>query len=298
MVGSIASSPAVDLSTLPPPELAPLPDFATRRAAKLARLVELHAEFTALVESDPAVKLIEADSYDELVLTQAFNDAGKQLLLAYAEGANLDHLGANMDCSRLVVTPATGTTAAVMESDTAYRRRLQLAPHQFSVAGPELAYKFHALSADGDVADATAISPSPGEVVITVLSRSGSGLPSAAVIAAVETVLTGPVRPLTDHVTVQPATLVDYAIVARIYPFAGPDGGLILQTALDRLNAYLAKARKLGWDVPRSAIYAALQVDGVVQRVELDSPPVDVAISPYQVGNPTAVQVTIGGTEL
>ena len=44
-----------------------------------------------------------------------------------------------------------------------------------SVAGPTGAYEFHALSADGDVKDAAATSPAPGEVVVTVLSRTGDG---------------------------------------------------------------------------------------------------------------------------
>ena len=62
-----------------------------------------------------------------------------------------------------------------MESDPDFRRRIQLAPEGFSVAGPEGAYIFHALSADPGVLDACATSPSPGEVVVTVLARAGDG---------------------------------------------------------------------------------------------------------------------------
>lgn len=332
MVGSIASSPAIDLSSLPAPVLVDQPDYETRLAAKLARLITQMPSFSALVESDPAMLLLEADSYDELVLAQAVNDACLQLLLAYATGANLDQIGANMDCPRLVVTPATDTTDAVMETDTVYRQRIQLAPHQFSVAGPELAYVFHARSAHADVADATAVSPKPaditalvlsilaahdgdaalvadmttaldeadwpGDVTVTVLSSTGTGVPSAEVLAAVDTVLQGDVRPLTDNVTVQAPELVDYAIKARIYPFAGPDQDLILETAKDQLDAYLATARKLGRDVSRSAHIAALFVGSTVQRVELDSPAGDIAVSTSQLGNPVSIDVTIGGTEL
>src|SRR3546814_9711108 len=46
---------------------------------------------------------------------------------------------------------------AVMESDSDLRRRLVLAPEGYSVAGPEGAYIFHALSAHPDVLDASAI---------------------------------------------------------------------------------------------------------------------------------------------
>lgn len=298
MVGSIATSPAVDLSLLPPPVLVDQPDFETRLAGKLARLISLMPAFSALVESDPAILLLEADSYDELVLARAFNDTAQGLLLAFASGANLDQLAAPLDVTRMVIAPATPTTAAVMESDTAFRQRIQLAPHRYSVAGPELAYVYHARSAHGDVADATARSPSPGEVVVTVMSASGNGVPGAGVLAAVNTVLQdGEVRPLTDQVTVQPAQLVPFAIEAQLYVFAGPDQGLILATAQASLDRHLADIRKLDRDAARSAMIAALHV-GNVQRVVLLQPAADVPINYYQLGNPTSVSVTIAGTEL
>lgn len=331
MVGSIASSPAVDLSTLPPPVLVDQPDFETRLAGKLARLVAQMPAFSALVESDPAMMLLQADSYDEVVLAQAVNDAARGFLLAFAVGANLDHLGALMDVPRLVLIPASGSAAAVLEGDTAYRQRIQLAPHRFSVAGPELAYVFHARSAHGDVADVKAFAPKPanikalvldvladhgaapelvaamtvalddaewpGDVKVAVLSSSGTGVPSAEVLAAVDSVLQGPVRPLTDNVSVQPAEQVDFVIEARLWVFAGPDQGLILSTANASLDVHLAEIRKLDRDAARSAIIAALHV-GNVQRVELLQPAADVVVDWYQVGNPISRSVTIAGTEL
>ena len=297
MVGSIASSPAVDLSRVPAPTLVPQPGFETRFADKLASLIAQHPAFSALVESDPAMKLLEADSYDEMVLAQAFNDAARGMLLAFAAGNNLDQLGALYDVARLTIAEASETEAAVLESDGAFRQRIQLAPHSFSVAGPELAYVFHARSAHGDVADATAVSPAPGEVVVTVLSANGSGVPSADVLAAVDARLQGGVRPLTDLVTVQAAAPVDFTIEAELYVFAGPDQALLLQTAQDALDAYLEAARRLDRDIARSALIAALHV-GNVQRVNLIAPANDIAISSSEVGNPTSISVTIAGTEL
>ncbi|PNU06475.1 hypothetical protein A8V01_02725 [Novosphingobium guangzhouense] len=331
MVGSIASSPAVDLSTLPAPVLVAQPDFETRLAAKMARLIAQMPAFSALVESDPAMLLLQADTYDEVVLAQAVNDMARGFLLAFATGANLDHLGALMDVPRLTVTAATDTAAAAMEGDTAYRQRIQLAPHRFSVAGPELAYVFHARSAHGDIADVKAFAPNPddikalvldlladneaaadliatmadalddadwpGVVRIAVLAASGDGVPSPDVLSAVDTALQGPVRPMTDIVIVQPAEPVDFAIEARLFVFAGPDQGLILSTAQDSLAAHLEDIRKLDRDAARSAIIAALHV-GNVQRVELLQPPTDVVVDWFQVGNPVSVSITIAGTEL
>lgn len=299
MVSSIATSPAIDLSGLPAPEVIAQPDFETRLAAKLAQLVALQPGFSALVESDPAMKLLEADSYDEIVQAQAFAEAARGMLIAFATGPRLDHLAALYGVARLVFTPADpeAGTAAVLESDTALRQRVQLAPHGFSVAGPELAYVFHARSAHGDVADATAVSPTPGQVLVTVLSSIGSGVPSAPVLDAVRAVVAGDVRPLTDEVIVQGAALVNFTIEAELHVFAGPDQELIRQTALASLGAHLASARRLGRDIARSAIIAALHV-GNVQRVELLQPASDMAITPGQIGNAASVTVTIAGTEL
>lgn len=299
MVGSIASSPTIDLSGLPAPAIIGQPGFEARFAAKFAQLVALYPDYTELVESDPAVKLLQADAYDELVLAQAFAEAAQGMLIAFATGPRLDHLAALYGVARLEVTPAdpAAGTAAVLETDTALRQRVQLAPHSFSVAGPELAYVFHARSAHADVADATAVSPTPGQVLVTVLSSVGSGVPSAPVLDAVRAVVAGPVRPLTDEVIVQAAALVDFTIEAELHVFAGPDQELIRQTALASLAAHLAAARRLGRDIARSAIVAALHV-GNVQRVELLQPVSDIAITPGQIGNAAAIAVTVAGTEL
>ncbi|MFN3456465.1 MAG: baseplate J/gp47 family protein [Novosphingobium sp.] len=284
MVSSIATGPSVDLSALPAPAILDQPSFETRLAGKLATAIGQFPGFADLVESDPAMKLLQADSYDEMILAQAMNDAARGLLLAFATGPRLDHLAAFYEVERLTD-----------ESDTALRQRVQLAPHSFSVAGPELAYVYWARTADADVADATAVSPTPGQVVVTVLSASGSGVPGSGVLDAVTEVLTGPVRPLTDEVIVQGASLVPFAIEAQLTVFAGPDQALILQTALDSLNAHLATARKLGRDVTRSALIAALHVANV-QKVELLSPVADLDIDPSEIASVSDIDVTIAGT--
>ncbi len=71
-----------------------------------------------------------------------------------------------MNTKRLVITPATDTTDAVMESDTSLRLRAQRAYDGLSVAGPSGAYEYFARSASGLVRDARAISPSPANVTV------------------------------------------------------------------------------------------------------------------------------------
>lgn len=331
-ISSIATSPAVDLSQLPPPVLVPQPDFETRFAAKIARLIASMPAFDALVESDPAMKLLEADSYDEQLLAQAFNDAARQMLIAFASGPNLEHLGADYGVARLEITPANPVTGmpAVMESDHDLRERILLAPHSFSVAGPERAYVYHALSASADVLDASATAPTPddikqvvygileahaadpaliasmtaalngaiwpGTVIISILSRTGDGTAPMGTLSAVEAVLTDDaVRPLTDEVIVQSADIVGFDINADLWLFAGPDRDLILNAARASLDAFLLKARRMGRDMPRSAMIAALHVGGV-QRVVLNQPAADQVRSLLQAGWPVTITITDAGT--
>ncbi|QCI92892.1 baseplate J/gp47 family protein [Novosphingobium sp. EMRT-2] len=291
----------VDLSRLPAPSVVEELDFETILAANLAWFTTaIEAEggsFDATVKSDPVVLAIHLFSYREMILRQRSNDVARAVMVAYAEDADLDNLGALFGVERFIITPADPLTGTddVLESDDDFRRRIVLAPEGYSVAGPEGAYIFHALSADADVIDASATSPDPGEVVVTVLSRSGDGTPAPAVLAAVEARLTDDnVRPMTDHVTVQAADIVDYAVEATLTFFAGPDRAIVLALAQSRLATYQANARRLGRDVTRAGIIAALCPEGV-QNVELASPPADIPITRQQAGNCTGVTITDGG---
>lgn len=155
-----------------------------------------------------------------------------------------------------------------------------LAPEGFSVAGPEGAYIFHALSADPDILDASATSPEPSHVLVSILSRSGNGQASAQLVAKVSAYLTAEERrPLTDFVTVQSAQIVNYAIEATLTTFSGPDGSVVLAAARKSLDAYIAASHRMGRDITRSGIFAALHVEGV-QNVAL--PPASIVISSTQ----------------
>lgn len=294
---SSATSTAVDLSQLPAPAVVETLDFETILAAKLAFFEAIFPTFSALLESDPVLKLVEVIAYQELLLRQRINDAAQANLIAYAQGSDLDNLAAIFGVTRNVIAPADqqAGTPAVLEDDTALRRRVILAPDSYSVAGPASAYVFHALSADGEVLDASASSPAPGEVVVAVLSRLGDGTASPELIAKVDAALSADtVRPLTDQVTVQSATIVNVNITAALTIYPGPDAQLQLDMANAGLDAMLERNRRLGRDITRSAIIAALHVGGV-QNVVLSEPADDVIISPLQAPAISARTITIAG---
>lgn len=292
-----ASSTAIDLSRLPPPDVVETLSFEAILARRRADFLARYPQFTAFVESDPAIKLLETGAYAELVLRQRINDAARSVMIAYALGGDLDNLAAFFGVVRREITPADPLTGApaVMESDDDLRRRVLLAPDSFSVAGPASAYVFHALSADGDVLDASAISPRPGEVTVSILSRLGDGTASPELLDTVRDLLAGDeVRPLTDRVRVQSAELVPFDVVARLTLYPGPDAQLILSTAVSALEQLLANSRRLGRNIARSAIIAALHVGGV-QKVDLEQPFSDLVIEETQVALVGTVEVSIAG---
>lgn len=290
---------AVDLSRLPAPDVVEPLDFESIFGAMLAKLRDLDDSFTALVESDPAYKVLQVAAYRELLIRQRVNDAAKAVMLAYAQKADLDHLGALLGVGRLQLAPGDPDRGIppTMESDTDYRRRITLAPEGFSVAGPEGAYIYHALSASPQVLDASATSPEPAHVVVTVLSRDGDGAASADLCAAVATAVNADnVRPMTDEVTVQSAGIVPYQVKGTIFTFAGPDSAVVLAESRKRLDAYVAEAHRIGRDITMSGLYAALHCDGI-QRVTLTSPAGDIAIDRTQAAFCTAIKLHYGGVD-
>ncbi len=302
-----SGSTAVNLSRLPFPEVVETLSIEAIIAEAKQELIDLITEVDAAagaaiaavlqLESEPLVKLIEIFAMREGNLRQRVNDAGRAIMVAYAVGADLDHLGARFGVFRLEITPADPEhgVAAVMESDEAFRRRVLLAPEAFSVAGPEGAYQSHALDASGDVLDASATSPTPGAVLITVLSRLNEGVPSPELLALVEAAVSAEdVRPLTDFVTVAAAEILTFEVEATITTFAGPDAAVVMAEARSRLDAYLTESFKLGRDVTRNGIASALRPEGV-HDVALTQPAANIVVSRLQAARCTGVTLTYGG---
>mgnify|MGYP001098405934 CR=1 FL=1 len=299
----MAGFTAVDLSQLPAPTVVEVLSYESIFAALLASYVALTEAsgqtYTALVESDPVYLLLQAAAYRELVWRQRVNDAARAVMVAYAVGSDLDQLAAGFGVKRLQLDPGdpSHSIPPTMESDTDLRRRIILAPEGFSVAGPEGAYIYHALSASGDVLDASATSPAPCEVVVSVLSRVGNGTADAALVAAVAAVLGADnVRPLTDLVTVQSATVIEYTVEATIYTYAGPDSAVVLAASRARLDAYVEESHRLGRDVTMSGLYSVLHSPGV-QRVELTAPVADIVVDRTQAAYCTGISILSGGVD-
>ncbi|MBY5930787.1 baseplate J/gp47 family protein [Halomonas sp. DP8Y7-3] len=292
---------AIDLSRLPVPNIIEEVDYEAILSEQLADLSARFPGFDVPAESDPAHKILEVTAYRELLVRQRVNEAARAVMLAYALDEDLDNLGALFNVERLQTDP--GNPGAIppiqpsYESDAEFRRRILLSLQGLSTAGPEGAYIYHALSAEGGVLDASATSPAPGDVVVTVLAREGDGTPPAALLDAVDAAVSADdVRPLTDHVIVQSAQVVTYAIAATLYFQPGPDSQVVLAEAQAAAEAYAEQQHRLGLDVTLSGVYAALHRPGV-QRVELANPTATITIAPDQASYCTGITLTDGGVD-
>jgi phage-related baseplate assembly protein len=246
------------------------------------------------LESEPLTKLCEENAYRELLWRRRVNEAALATMLAKARGADLEQIAGNYNVTRLVITPATDDTDAVMESDDALRERTQMAFEGLSTAGPRNAYIFHARSADGRVADATAESPSPAVVVVTVQALIGDGSADQELLDVVSAYLSDEDRrPVADRLTVQSADVIEYTLNAQLLlATTGPESEPIRLAAVARAEALTRARRRLGVEVSASAIYAALHVEGV-RKVVLTGW-VDIVPTPAQAGYCTAINVTVG----
>lgn len=297
--------PTIDLSQLPKPTIIEDLDFETILVDVKALMVaafpadQQSAVAAALgLESEPLNIIAQAIAYRELLLRQRINEGVAACMLSHSTGDDLDNIAANLDTERLTITPATDTTDAVTESDEALRLRAQAAFEGMSVAGPSAAYEYFARSASGKVADVKASSPAPAEVVIAVLSTEGDGTASPELLADVaEAVNDEEARPLGDRVTVRSAEIVDYEINATLYLYPGPESEPIINAADASLQKFLKQNnKKISRDVARSAISAALHVQGV-QRVVINSPANDIKISDVQAARNIGYHLENGGTD-
>lgn len=293
----MSSFTTVDLTLLDPPDIVEALDYEVIFERKLATLAELDPEFNALVESDPAYKILQLSAYDEMMLRQRINESCRALMLAYAQDADLDQIAANFGVQSLVAAPgdpsAIPPVPETYESNEDLRRRVQLSFEGFTTAGSQGSYVFAALNASGLVRDANADSLVPGEVLVYVLSREGNGTASEQLIEVVRTAVNAEkVRPMTDKVTVLSAAVNEYEIEAVITTYPGPDSEVVRAAAQTAAQTYVDAMHRMAYDVTLSGLYAALHQAGV-QRVDLIQPAATIVNGEGQASYCTSIAVTV-----
>lgn len=279
--------------------------FEQLKAEFLANFDPSHPIHQALtLESEPIVKNLQVLAYRLSLKVEHINQSARSLMLAFATGSDLDHIGVTYyRLQRKLIQSEDKTTnppkPAIFESDDDYRYRLALSIEALTRAGSAGSYQFHALSASPEVFSVTVHSPAPTEVDVylagqiqgDILAQTGNVGVSDTAIAEVKNVLTADdVRPLTDLVRVQSATAKPYQIKATIYVKNGLSPSLILQKGLTDLRAYLSENFKPSNRVATSRIIGALDVNGV-SRIELIKPTADVLVNIGEVAQCTAFDI-------
>lgn len=250
----------LNFDNIPPPRIIEELDFELILEGALVNLQDRDPSYSEILESDPGVKVLEVGAYREVLMRARVNDALRGTLVRFAQGADLDNIASNYQVERL---PG--------ETDDQLRLRTTERIRGSSAAGSESWYRYHALTADVDIAEIGVTSPAPGYVEIAVLSQVGDGTPSEVMLEAVEAAVNNSsVRVVTDFLTVAPASIITVPVTATIYLLPEAPISVFDSLAATLQTAFAAEAG-LGWDVTPSWIIAQLQAEGV-QRVELAAP--------------------------
>lgn len=318
----------IDLSRLPAPtaieEIQYEEILESRMSDFVARMPEYNVQG---LETDPAKRVEEVDGYREVLVRAQGNDKYKASRLAYAVGTDLDNIVGELGVARKLLDigdpNASPPIPPTYESDADLRFRGQLAWEAQSVAGAPGSYEFHALTASPDVKDVAPWGPesahvTAGQVLLTVLSRTGSGAAPAETLDAVATALdaysvhyVGDIdptvrttrnrqgaRPLTDQVFVESATIAEYAIEVTIKVGQGADATMLQEAAEAALTAHAAERHRIARKVFLNAIAAKAYVaddtgPSPVEEVVITSPEEDVDPGDRGAAWCTGVTVTV-----
>lgn len=282
---TLYSAETLDLSRLAPAPLVAV-DYEATLGARLDLLLELWATHraknpalpaidTTTLESEPTVILNEAFAFSETLILQMINDAARQLRLAQATGAALDHLTTTFHrTNRQLLAPATDTTPALYESNDALRLRAQLEPEalaEFGLTPGGYVYRVKTAFADR-IKDVRPINRGDGRIELRVLGRDGDGTVPPATLAEIAAAF----RPedaaqSTDVLTVLSAAIdhQDWTVTQVIR--RGPDAAAVAAEGKAGLEALAADLHRIGADVFREAISTAAHV-GPVITVRVDGP--------------------------
>ncbi|CAN2142611.1 baseplate assembly protein J [Wolbachia pipientis] len=225
-------------------------------------LISRDESFTALVESDSAMKVLEVAAWRELLLRQRINEAVKSNLLKFATGEDLDNLA-----------EFYGVERQKEEDDERFRKIIKAKIIGWSTGGSKEHYRYHALSADSRVKDALVESPIPGKVQVLILSTELSTLQEELLEIVKNQLNREDVRILTDTVEVVSCNMIEIDIHSKIIKKKTD----IIETVKKKFIEKFGTTKRLGWKVTRSWIIANLFMEGV-ENVELIEPREDIVV--------------------
>lgn len=165
------------------------------------------------------------------------------------------------------------------EGDNRYRERIRLAPSAFSVAGPESAYRYFALSADPEIKDVYIENPEGNYINIYALMDGGE-VPSEDILQKIQTKLSADdIRPMCDVVTVYAPTQINYDIEIKYYCTIENENDAVNLVeaedgAIKQFNAWQTQTlgRDINPDQLRRYIFSTVNDSIPVLRADIISP--------------------------
>lgn len=313
--------PLIDAGRLPLLEVVEIPDFDALVAARMAYFKgrwaihdpPMAAQYDAdalQMEFDPAVIVMEASSEFERMLRDRVNQAARQVTLVYAIGANLEGIASRYPGG--VPRMASETYLASDDpierrrKDSRYARRIVMSANALSPHGSPAAYAYWAMTANGDVRDATAVAvEGTANVTVTIMMERDANaaeravlkdpVPTDAELLGVRAFILGEARKATTDVlsVIRPGIVpvhwhLDYTL------FPGAPQATVHAEMLAALESLRDGLWYLGMDHTHSALHEAARRAGV-HKVTIRSPATDVAISPRQLGSVTKIDLVYKG---
>lgn len=275
----------IDLQMLPPPDLVEPINIESIYQDILSNYIALNPDFTAIVETDPMIKLMEYVAYREASLRARINDAARSNYLAFADGTDLDHLAA---------WPA-GIERLDGEPRDRFAYRVQLRQAALAGSGLRERYIESALSISLDVVAADA--RHSGDVGVHVVVWINDALipdEKAALIDQIQAFFASDTgAPLGVPVFVKAAVPVSVNVTATVWrePTAPADTAATLESTLaEAIRDYA----KLGRDIPPSWIDARLHITGIA-KVSLPAEFTGISIGADEYAVPGTIQVIDAG---
>ncbi|CDZ61392.1 Baseplate assembly protein J [Neorhizobium galegae bv. orientalis] len=256
----------INLTALPKPQIIDEPNYDVILARVVSEFVTLWETLrtdnpslnlppydVTMLETDPAVIGMEAESFRESLLRARINDAIRANLLAFARGSDLDHLAAFYDVSRMIG-----------ELDDRLVTRVILAIQGRSTGGTEPRYKFIAMSADLRVQDAIVYTVGRSPLIhVAIFSIAPDGVAPAELLAIVNAALQNPaVRMVNDTIEVASAVQQVVNLAADLWLLPDADVATVARAEANLRTAW-ASARALGRDLTASWWTAQLMISGV-----------------------------------
>ena len=278
-----------DLAALPRPEIIETIDVEAIIASRKSRLVSLAPSYGLVydvegLETDPAVVLLEASAFEELLLRARGNDIARARYLYYARGVEVDHLGAFYDTTRM-----TG------EDDDRYKARIILGIQGRSTGGTAPRYRYVAMSASLRVADTIVFTEGVSPVVhIAIFAADNNGVADASLLSTVRAAVNDPaVRMVNDTLNVRSAVVSTVAVTADVWLLPNANE-TILPTLATQVRDQWAAEGGLGRDLTISWLTSRLMIPGI-QRVAVTAPVSDRVMAPSEAVRISSVTLTNRG---